>query len=151
MVVETRYAAGDGVLLGAGEHWVLMTDPGDDDVLDEIWAVISGARASDAPMTEQVLAIVEKAFGGEPPGLAIVDLANGGSTSVSRGARTRPHLRCRSDPDPRRRRGPGGAAADAPPRRRRRRRLAGDPQAARPAARAATAPRPRPRRPPADC
>ena len=90
MVVETRYAAGDGVLLGAAEHWVLMTDPGDDDVLDEIWAVISGARASDAPITEQVLAIVEKAFGGEPPGLAIVDLANGGSTSISRG---RGHVR----------------------------------------------------------
>jgi hypothetical protein len=73
------------VLLGAGEHWVLMTDPGDDEVVDEIWAVISGARATDAPVTEQVLAIVEKAFGGEPPGLAIVDLTNGGSTSMSRG------------------------------------------------------------------
>ena len=85
MVVETRYATGDGVLLGAGEHWVLVSDPGDDDVLDEIWAVISGARASDVSVTEQVLAIVEKAFGGEPPGLAIVDLANGGSTSISRG------------------------------------------------------------------
>lgn len=85
MVVEIRYAAGEGVLLGAGEHWVLMTDPGDDDVLDEIWTVISGARASDAPVTEQVLAIVEKAFGGEAPGLAIVDLTNGGSTSMSRG------------------------------------------------------------------
>lgn len=85
MVVETRYAAGDGVLLGAGEHWVLMTDPADDDVLDEIWAVISGARGGDAPVTEQVLAIVEKVFGGEPPGLAIVDLTNGGSTSISRG------------------------------------------------------------------
>lgn len=85
MVVETRYAAGDGVLLGVGEHWVLVTDPGDDGVLDDIWAVISGARASDAPITEQVLAIVEKAFGGEPPGLAMVDLTNGGSTSISRG------------------------------------------------------------------
>lgn len=85
MVVETRYAAGDGVLLGAGDHWVLVTDPGDDEVLEEIWAVISGARAADAQITEQVLAIVEKAFGGEPPGLAIVDLTNGGSTSVSRG------------------------------------------------------------------
>ena len=40
MVVETRYATGDGVLLGAGEHWVLVTDPEDDDVLDEIWAVV---------------------------------------------------------------------------------------------------------------
>ncbi len=64
MVVETRYAAGDGVLLGAGDHWVLMTDPGDDDVLDDLWAVLSGARGSDAPVTEQVLAIVEKAFAG---------------------------------------------------------------------------------------
>ena len=90
VVVETRYAAGDGVLLGAGDHWVLMTDPGDDDVLDEIWAVISGARASDAPITEQVLAIVEKAFGGDPPGLAVVDLSTGGSMSVSRG---RGHVR----------------------------------------------------------
>ncbi|UUZ57858.1 hypothetical protein [Nocardioides sp. B-3] len=67
MVVETGYAAGDGVLLGAGDHWVLVTDPGDDDVPDEIWDVISGARASDTPITEQVLAIVEKAFGGAPP------------------------------------------------------------------------------------
>ncbi|WP_036490067.1 FHA domain-containing protein [Nocardioides allogilvus] len=90
MVVETRYAAGDGVLLGAGDHWVLMTDPGDDDVLDEIWDVVSGARASDSSVTEQVLAIVDKAFAGEPPGLAIVDLAQGGSTSVSRG---RGHVR----------------------------------------------------------
>ena len=85
MVVETRYAAGDGVLLGAGEHWVLMTDPGNDDVLDEIWSVISGARTTDTSITEQVLAIVDRAFGGEPPGLAIVDLTNGGSTSISRG------------------------------------------------------------------
>jgi FHA domain len=85
VVVETRYAAGDGVLLGAGNHWVLVTDPQNDDVLDQIWDVISGARATDAPVTEQVLAIVEKAFGGEPPGLAIVDLAHGGSTSISRG------------------------------------------------------------------
>ena len=85
VVVETRYAAGDGVLLGAGEHWVLMTDPEDDDVLDEIWAVLLGARSSDGPVTEQVLAIVEKTFRGEPPGLAIVDLGHGGSTSMSRG------------------------------------------------------------------
>ena len=42
VVVETKYAAGDGVLLGAGDHWVLVTDPGGDDVVDEIWDVISG-------------------------------------------------------------------------------------------------------------
>lgn len=85
MLVETTYAAGHGVLLGAGEHWVLMTDPADDDVLDKIWTLISGVRPQEVSITEQVLAIVEEAFGGEPPGLAIVDLTNGGSTFVSRG------------------------------------------------------------------
>lgn len=89
MVVETTYAAGDGVLLGAGEHWVLVTDPGDEDVLDEIWAVISTTHASDVPVSERVLAIVEKAFGGEPPALAVVDLAPG-SSSIARG---RGHVR----------------------------------------------------------
>ena len=85
MVVETTYAAGDGVLLGAGGHWILVTDPGDDDVLDELWAVISGSRVSDASTTEQVLAIVEKAFGGDPPALAVVDIDGGASTFISRG------------------------------------------------------------------
>lgn len=121
MVVETRYAAGDGVLLGAGDHWVLVTDPQDDDVLDEIWDVISGARASEASVTEQVLAIVERAFGGAPAGVAIVDLTHGGSTSASRGSG---HVRVSgadrilsleggSDPDPwpRMRRLVGGVVA----------------------------------------
>lgn len=85
MVVETKYAPGDGLLLGAGECWVLMTDPGED-VANEVWAVLSGARSSNAPITEQVLAIVEKAFGSEPHGLAIIDMTSGASTSVSRGA-----------------------------------------------------------------
>lgn len=86
MVVETTYASGDGVLLGAGDHWVLITDPGDDEVLDRLWDVVCGARGSDVSFAEQVLAIVEKAFGGDPPGLAILDLTDGGSTSISRGA-----------------------------------------------------------------
>ncbi|MCW2833010.1 MAG: hypothetical protein JWN68_963 [Nocardioides sp.] len=90
MVVETSYVPGDGVLLGAGGHWVLVTDPGDDDVLDELWAVLSESAASDASTTERVLAIVERAFGGEPPALAVVDLAGGASTFISRG---RGHVR----------------------------------------------------------
>ena len=85
MVVETRYAAGDGVLLGSGDHWVLVTDPGDDDVLEELWALVTGARPAPGSMTEQVLAVLEKCFDGDPPALAVVDLSPGGSTSVSRG------------------------------------------------------------------
>ncbi len=95
MVVETRYAVGDGLLLGAADHWVLMTDPHDEDVVDELWAVISQARGREGSTTEQVLAVVEKAFGGDPPALAVVDLANGASTSISRG---RGHVRV-SGPD----------------------------------------------------
>ena len=86
MVVETRYAAGDGVLLGAGDHWVLVTDPaGRRRPGRDLGRDLGRARRAMRSITEQVLAIVEKAFGGEPPGLAIVDLTNGGSTSISRG------------------------------------------------------------------
>lgn len=90
MVVETRYVAGDGILIGAGERWVLVTDPRDDEVIEDLWSVISGARPVDSSPTEQILAIVEKAFEGDPPGLAIVDLSVGAATFVSRG---RGHVR----------------------------------------------------------
>jgi FHA domain len=90
VVVETRYAAGDGVLLGAGDHWVLVTDPGDDEVLEQLWAVVSRAGTASGSVTEQVLAVLEKAFEGDPPALAVVDLSSGGSASVSRG---RGHVR----------------------------------------------------------
>ncbi len=36
-------------------------------------------------MTEEVLAVLEKAFEGDPPALAVVDLSSGGSASLSRG------------------------------------------------------------------
>ncbi len=92
--MEIRYAAGDSVLVGAGEHWVLVTDPGDDDVLEALWAVMVAGRAA-ACVTEQLLAIVEQAFAGVPPDLVIVDATGGSSTSVSRG---RGHVRS-SGPD----------------------------------------------------
>ncbi len=85
MVVECRYAAGDGVLVGAGGQWILLTDPGDDDVLEALWAVITTNSLSGGSVTEQVLAIVEQAFGGDPPALALVDVTTGSETSVSRG------------------------------------------------------------------
>lgn len=73
------------MLLGSGAHWVLMTDPADEQVVQEVWDAMSTAP-SGATVVEQVLAIVEKAFAGAPPGLALVDFTSGASTSLSRGA-----------------------------------------------------------------
>ena len=90
MVVETRYAAGDGVLLGSGDHWVLVTDPGDEDVLEELWAAVSQPPPGAGSVAEAVLALLARSFDGDPPALAVVDLSSGGSASVSRG---RGHVR----------------------------------------------------------
>ena len=88
MNVEARYAPGTGVLVGAGGHWLLMTDPGDEQVLQDLWEVVSAPPSpagGGASTVERVLAVAEKAFDGDPPALAMVDLTAGGSASVSRG------------------------------------------------------------------
>ena len=85
MIVEARYAHGPGVLVGSGALWLLMTDPDDEQVLQDVWDAVSVPATPGASAAERVLAIVEKAFGGEPPALAMVDLASGASTTVSRG------------------------------------------------------------------
>ncbi|WP_318152090.1 FHA domain-containing protein [Nocardioides hwasunensis] len=85
--MEATYAGGTGVLLGSGAHWVLLTDPGDEQVVQSLWDALSTATGlSDAPVVEQVMAIVEKAFDGDPPGLALVDFTSGASTTLSRGS-----------------------------------------------------------------
>ncbi|CAM3626485.1 FHA domain-containing protein [Nocardioides zeicaulis] len=86
MIVEARYTAGDGVLVGTGAHWVLLSDPGDEQVVQDVWDVLAGDAAAGTGIAEQVLAIVEKAFEGDPPGLALVDFTSGASTSLSRGS-----------------------------------------------------------------
>jgi hypothetical protein len=74
------------VLLGSGAHWVLLTDPGDEQVVQEIWDVLSMTAPSGSSVIERVMAIVEKCFDGDPPGLALVDFTTGASTTLSRGA-----------------------------------------------------------------
>ena len=86
MIVQARYASGSGVLVGSGAQWVLLTDPADEQVVQEIWDALSMTAPSGAPALERVLAIVEKAFDGDPPGLAMVDFTSGASTTLSRGA-----------------------------------------------------------------
>ena len=86
MIVEARYASGAGVLVGTGAHWVLLTDPDDERVVQEIWDALSLTAPSGASIAERVLAIAEKAFEGDPPGLALVDFTSGASTTLSRGA-----------------------------------------------------------------
>ncbi|NYE37176.1 hypothetical protein F4692_002309 [Nocardioides cavernae] len=84
--MEARYASGTGVLVGSGAHWVLLTDPGDEQVVQEIWDVLSMTAPSGATVVERVMAIAEKAFDGDPPALALVDFTSGASTTLSRGS-----------------------------------------------------------------
>jgi hypothetical protein len=86
LIVDARYTSGAGVLLGSGAHWVLLTDPADEQVVQEIWDVLAMTAPSGSTVVERVLAIVEKAFDGDPPGMAVVDFTSGASTSLSRGA-----------------------------------------------------------------
>ena len=86
MVVEARYTPGPGVLIGAGAHWVVVTDPDDEDVLGEIWDVLTSPLPFGPPTLDQVLAVVESAFDGAPPALAMADLTAGSSITVSRGS-----------------------------------------------------------------
>ncbi len=86
MIVEARYTSGAGVLLGSGPHWVLLTDPSDEQVVQEIWDVLAMTAPSGSTVVERVLAVVEKAFDGDPPALAMVDFTSGASTTLSRGA-----------------------------------------------------------------
>lgn len=70
MVVETRYAAGSGLLMGSRDHWLLLTDPGDEDVVGRLWTALTSAD----PVT-QVLAVADEAFDDEVPALALVDVS----------------------------------------------------------------------------
>lgn len=74
------------MLLGSGARWVLMTDPTDEQVVQGVWDVLAMTAPSGSSVVERVLAVVEKAFDGDPPGLAMVDFTSGSSTSLSRGA-----------------------------------------------------------------
>lgn len=90
VLVEARYTSGPGVLIGSGAHWVLVTDPGDEDVLDRLWEIVSTPRLPGMPVLERVLALVESEVGpgldGSPPALAAVDLTPGASTTTTLGA-----------------------------------------------------------------
>lgn len=86
MIVQARYASGSGVLVGSGARWVLLTDPADEQVVQEIWDALCMSAPSGTPALERVMAIIEKAFDGDPPGLAMVDFTSGASTMLSRGA-----------------------------------------------------------------
>ena len=85
MIVQAKYTSGTGVLLGSGDHWLLVTDPGDEQVVQELWDALSLTAPTASSLAERALAILEKAFEGDPPALALVDFTSGASTSLSRG------------------------------------------------------------------
>jgi hypothetical protein len=87
VIVEATYAVGDaGVLIGTGLRWVLVADPGDDEVVEQVWQALTHSSGDSLAVTQDVLSILERAFSGEPPGLAMVDFSPGDSSSTSRGS-----------------------------------------------------------------
>lgn len=89
MVVETRYVAGPGLLLGSGRRWLLVTDPGDEAVVDELWATLEDSSGQDV---DRVLALLVRSLRAEPPALALLDLSPGFAASACRGTgRVRHH------------------------------------------------------------
>lgn len=85
MQVEARYAAGSGLLLGAGLRWLLVADPQDDAVVDRLWQVLEAAQHSREDVSGTLLAVAETAFGGDVPALALLDLTPGATLELVRG------------------------------------------------------------------
>ncbi|MGN0063437.1 MAG: FHA domain-containing protein [Nocardioides sp.] len=69
--VETRYATGSGLLIGKGALWVLLADPDDERVVEEIWSLVSQGGTEAAV---RVLEAAAAAYPGAVPGIAMVDL-----------------------------------------------------------------------------
>ena len=80
--LEVRYAAGRGVLLGAGSRWLLIDVPDPDDPhLEKVWDLLTAPT----PPSERVLAAVDERYGAECS-LVLVDLTPGAETRVARGS-----------------------------------------------------------------
>jgi hypothetical protein len=81
VAVEVRYAAGAGVLLGAGSRWLLIdvADP-DDPYLETVWDLLTAP----VPAAERVLAAVDERYGADCS-LVLVDLTPGAETRIVRG------------------------------------------------------------------
>lgn len=80
MVVETRYVAGNGVLLGTGHHWLLLAESPEDSVVDQLWRALNRPGA----VTEKVTEILDQ-FDIEPS-CVLLDLTPGASQTLTRGA-----------------------------------------------------------------
>jgi hypothetical protein len=81
VALEVRYAAGSGVLLGAGSRWLLLDVPDPDDPqLEKIWDLLTAPT----PPAERVLTAVDERYGADCS-LVLVDLTPGAETRVARG------------------------------------------------------------------
>ena len=81
VLVEARYTPGPGVLIGSGVHWVLVSDPGDERLLDRIWELVSTPQPLGTSVLDGVVALVDPeadhSRGGPSAALAAVDLTPG--------------------------------------------------------------------------
>ena len=89
MLVEARYTPGPGVLIGSGTHWVLMSDPGDERLLDRVWELVSTPQPVGTSVLDAVVTLIDSEAGhtrdGNLAALAAVDLAPGTAASTTLG------------------------------------------------------------------
>lgn len=85
MVVQSRYTAGNALLLGAGDRWLLLTDPADDEAVAELWALLSAEHPAPG-LAERVLTVVERAFADTAFDLVLLELSSGSPSLTTRGA-----------------------------------------------------------------
>ena len=85
MVVQSRYTAGDALLLGAGDRWLLLTAPADDEAVAELWALLSAEHPAPG-LAERVLTVVEGAFADTAFDLVLLELSSGSPRVTTRGA-----------------------------------------------------------------
>ena len=88
MLVHAKYTPGRGVLIGRGSRWILLSDPHDDSVLEELWSALLAQPVSRDVTEESLPNTLEQALGATVLDLCYLDLSEHRPLTVTRGAGT---------------------------------------------------------------
>ena len=86
--MHAKYTPGRGVLIGRGSRWILLSDPHDDSVLEELWSALLAQPVSRDVTEESLPNTLEQALGATVLDLCYLDLSEHRPLTVTRGAGT---------------------------------------------------------------